>query len=188
MPQSGPEIASISSNACLTDSASSPRGKRTVLSVGPITFFAHVCELIHGVVFDHIERYIARIKDSSISTDDLKVWDKDGKEHIFKSHDELRKYYNDNVLTMTDFRIRTEMEHVLKSIERCMMFRFWATNDSKYAVPNPLFNKKFKQKQQKARSKMYKGEDDNDESESEGEDNDGPEPQVTGMLNFSNLQ
>lgn len=132
-----------------------------------------------------IEQYIEKIKENAINGDALVVWDKSGTPHEFKNHDELVQFYKTQVEGMTDFRTREEMEHILKSIERCMMFRFWATNDAKYRVEHPLFNKKFKKRQSDAKSRMYRNVGPED-PESEDEEDEDLEPQpVTGMLNFN---
>lgn len=68
-----------------------------------------------------------------------------------------------------------------------MMFRFWATNEIKYFVQNPIFNLHFK-KRQLAQSRLYTAHSEQDSEnklDSIDDDQDGfGETEVTGMLNM----
>lgn len=128
-----------------------------------------------------IVRYVRKIKTDIIKGDVLRIWDLNGVEYQFHSHNELVKFYETHVKTISDTEpatapIRYEMEQILKSLERCMMFRFWATNDTTYRVERPLFDSEFRRKHQKlletlnSRNKQTPADDVLDQIDDAGEE------------------
>lgn len=128
-----------------------------------------------------IENYIGKLKSNALGGETLRIWDKQG-EHEFQNHKALVEYYENFARSEADARIREEFRLILKSIERCMMFRYWATKDERYKVLVPVFNVQFQERATPIRSNsLCVGEADNNPDGDEEVMN-LPQPEVTGKL------
>eukprot|EP01027_Heterolobosea_sp_BB2_P017354 GEZU01024597.1.p2 GENE.GEZU01024597.1~~GEZU01024597.1.p2 ORF type:complete len:145 (+),score=65.69 GEZU01024597.1:355-789(+) len=119
---------------------------------------------------------IKKIRESAIG-DTLKIWDENGHEVCFATHQELRDYYFNEVLAQTTTtnkkkkapEVREELEVVLKSTERVFMMRFLAGRPE-YEVRQPIFKRGRSNNNSNSSKNRFEEEEEEDDEDEENEE------------------
>ena len=90
----------------------------------------------NGVISKNIER----IMSNEVTSENLCVWDNEGKMFSIKSYEDVRKFFDSFQSKKDDPKVYEELETLAKSMERVCQLRFKAGR-TEFEVKDSIFNK-----------------------------------------------